>query len=132
VTVRCLGCGKELPFDENDTICYTHSCGATVFYGENTTFLPVSLLSAIKMGTAMPHIDYYVGFSSFESPVKTKFIEGLKLHGATWSWECKECLKRNIPKLKFLLGSRAMKREDFHPDLLKALEEVNAEFPGVI
>ena len=94
---KCIGCDRDIHWDGTGLLfSYTCQCGCTVFYHDEqmNVAVPVSLVSAIKdMGTDVPHIDYYVGWSSHTSGVKDAFIQELLQLGFTWMKDCKQCLE---------------------------------------
>jgi len=101
---------------------YTCPCGATVFYDEQKIYYPASLIRCLLHDRSLPHIDYYLGKSSFWSPLKQKFYEFLRSKGAIWSWECKEC-RKNFIKRTLMEKKEGLYPFKLHPELQKLIVE---------
>jgi len=125
--MNCLGCDRNIPWDGKRPLAYTCPCGATVFYevidGRPCVFPPISFLR-VTLGEAPPHIDYYLGKSSYWSEVKQKFYDSLRSRGAVWSWECEKCRERTVTRA-LMEREHGLYRFDFHPNLAKILMEVS-------
>jgi len=96
----CVGCGQEIMHDwDGSALCYTHSCGATVFRTEIHMVFPASfirLMADFKDGKLpvkdkMPHIDYYVGKSDYTDKTKETVVRFLQDIGCIWMKECESC-----------------------------------------
>ncbi len=99
--MTCLGCGRDIPWDGRGSFCYTCTCGATVFVGDSCLTLPASLGLGLAQGKELAHLSYYVGLSSDANELKRHFIGFLRTRGATWPWECSECLVQRCPFITF-------------------------------
>lgn len=99
---KCLGCDKAIPWDGKCLLSYTCSCGATIFYNEDTQALapPFSLIRSLQAGTALPHLNDLVGESSHTSPPKEQIISELRSKGFIWMEECEQCKNDGTLKRK--------------------------------
>jgi hypothetical protein len=98
--MRCLGCGKPIPWDGKAPWMYTCPCGAHVFEEHGQLFIPDSLsrcLSALHLpgvkpsDVDLPHLDYLVGTSLHTSVLKTLFVEMIVKLGGKWMKDCEKC-----------------------------------------
>lgn len=98
--MKCLGCGKPIPWDGKSTLCYTCPCGAHVFEEDGQLFIPASLSRCLSVlhqesgrreAVDLPHLDYLVGTSSHTSPLKTLFVEMIVKLGGKWMSDCEKC-----------------------------------------
>jgi len=122
--MRCLGCNREIPWNGRGVLAYTCSCGAKVFYDETQRlYYPLSLMMCLLHGEPLPHIDYYLGKSSFWSPLKEKFYELLRSKGAIWSWECPKCRERVVKRTAMEIVEGLYPFE-IHPRLYELVVEV--------
>lgn len=119
--MKCLGCDSAIPWDGKSAFCYTCPCGATIFYDEKKgLFPPASLVIGLHKGRELPHIDYYIGKSSYWSPLKQQMYEFLRSEGSIWSWECNKCKKRVLQRAT-MEKTEGFYRLDFHPELQKLI-----------
>jgi len=119
--VKCLGCGRDIPWDGVEMFCYTCPCGALVFYQGENVFPPASLVLKLGKGEELSHIDYYLGKSSYTSPEKEVFYNSLRERGAIWSWECPECRDRFLQRAKMEIEN-GLYLLPLHPELAKLIE----------
>jgi len=127
--MRCLGCNREISWDGRGIFAYTCPCGARVFYDETNPkqiYYPVSLAISLLRGHPLPHIDYYLGKSSFWSHLKQQFYEFLRSKGAIWSWECPECRKRIVERTA-MEKAEGFYPFEIHPELRKLMVEALKE-----
>lgn len=92
---KCIGCDSQIAWDGTGLFSYTCSCGATIFYDEETKglSLPGSVAIGIIKGRNLPHLGNLVGESNYTSPVKERVISELREKGFVWMEECKQCQK---------------------------------------
>jgi len=43
VSIKCIGCDTQIPWDGAGIFSYTCLCGATIFYDERRLFLPYEI-----------------------------------------------------------------------------------------
>ena len=83
--------------------------------------MPASLGLRIGGKQPLPHLDYYVGKSAYTSSEKQHIIDGLKMHGATWSWTCVKCRPRTLERTYWEV-KHGLYRFLIHPDLQNLMQ----------
>lgn len=110
---RCIGCDMQTSWDGTGMFSYTCSCGATIFWSEETSQLSMPGLVAIGIseGRSLPHLDDLVGRSDFTSPSKKQVIEELQEKGFIWMEECEQCKKDGTLKRAQERGKHRLMQE---------------------
>lgn len=103
----CVGCGRFLFKQHGKMLCYTCPCGATILatcdpmqpQKENLAFqdvaFPASFFTYLAgQCTDLPHIEYYLGTSNAQNPLKTKVKELLISLGSQYQGDCAVCKSR--------------------------------------
>lgn len=102
VMLYCLGCGGAVaPFVEGQTLAISCGCGAMapILVSTNPAsgdlmYLgpPVSLVRVLSSEGPpdKPHLEYWLGYSDHESPMKNNFTDALRKAGCISRAECGE------------------------------------------
>ena len=95
MSIKCIGCNRDIEWDGKELFSYTCPCGATIFYNETNGHLalPYSLLLNLSKSASLPHLDDLVGESNHTSPFKEMLITELREKGFIWMRECEQCQK---------------------------------------
>ncbi|TET10081.1 hypothetical protein E3J84_04465 [Candidatus Aerophobetes bacterium] len=95
MSIKCIGCNREIGWDGKGLFSYTCLCGSTIFYDETTGHLalPYSLIRTLSQARSLPHLDDLVGESNHTSPFKEMLIAELREKGFIWMRECEQCQK---------------------------------------
>lgn len=122
---HCVGCGTPIGWDGKSLLAYTCHCRGTIFASsEGKIAPPASLLLSIATGKELPHIDYYLGISNYNSTEKEAIYKILSEKGAVWSWDCtdEKCRKRFLERVKMEVQEGFI-RFELHPALKAAIDK---------
>lgn len=130
--MHCVGCGNFAGEWELGRIyALTCACGATMFAEEDNTLAPpASFVIGLNEDRDLAHIDYYLGLSNHNSSEKDAVYRTLRSRGSIWSWQCEECVKNFLDRIKFQKESMHMWQEyssgmpfyELHPEIIKRIE----------
>jgi len=88
----CVGCGRAVCTSKpGQVLAIACVCGANapiLHTKDNHWAPPASLVMAT--GAMLPHLEYYLGFSEHQSPLKTEVTRMLRAMGAISYTECTE------------------------------------------
>lgn len=92
MTLYCVGCGRAITKSKpGQLLVISCGCGASapILHSEDGRWAPpLSLVRAT--GITLPHIEYYLGFSDHQSPLKTKVTQMLRALGSISYKECSD------------------------------------------
>jgi len=113
VSIKCIGCNRDIEGDGKGLFSYTCPCGSTIFHDETNGHLalPVSLIRTLSQARSLPHLDDLVGESNHTSPFKEMLITELREKGFIWMRECEQCQKNGTLERK-LKGEKAAAVEE--------------------
>ncbi len=96
--MHCIGCDRAvINMEQGGTVAIACTCGAgaPILYdpdGEGGLAPPASLVRLLMLTSeslaAPPHLEYYLGYSDYTSPLKEAAIKALRAHGSTSQSEC--------------------------------------------
>lgn len=88
----CVGCGQPVARSiPGQTLAIACACGALapILHTKDGKWAPPFSL-ATATGVMIPHLEYYLGFSDHESPIKTEVTRMLKAFGSISYTECSD------------------------------------------
>ena len=129
MSYHCVGCGAPSGWDGQGMWAATCACGAIMLSPDTEdsqhTFPASLILNTIKKED-VPHIDYYLGLSDYESAEKLAMIKVLRDMGSIYSWECNKCIKKLVEREAYFYaqGLTSFNRHlRYHPDLLSLINK---------
>ena len=88
----CVGCGCAVAASKpGQVLAISCVCGANapILHTKEGKWAPPCSL-VLSTGIVLPHLEYYLGFSNHESPIKTEVIRMLRAMGSISYTECPE------------------------------------------
>lgn len=86
----CVGCGRTVCASKpGQVLAISCVCGANapILHTKDGHWAPPASF-VLATGAMLPHLEYYLGFSDYQSPLKTKATRMLRAMGAISYTEC--------------------------------------------
>lgn len=89
-TLYCVGCGRAIA-KTGKILAISCVCGALapILHTENGQWVPPASFM-LATGVMLPHLEYYLGFSTHQSSFKTDVTRMLRAMGSISYTECKD------------------------------------------